>query len=142
MIWSFEFWGSIWFRFGKGKDREIREKERVLCPCSDLKHHCKHRGKEKSIGINTVRLHICHHQIIGTDSSTFSFFFFFFKIWEWNITFYWVFLLDRFIFDFSFDSFLFQAFGFSMKMFVFSIFSFFFFSLFWIIEITKPFPIF
>ncbi|XP_050270858.1 uncharacterized protein LOC126714661 [Quercus robur] len=25
-------------------------------------------GKEKSMGINTVRLHICHHQIVGTGS--------------------------------------------------------------------------
>ena len=55
----------------------------------------------------------------------------FFKIWIWNITLYWVFLLDRFRFDFGFDSFLFRVFGFSIKMFVFSIFlnfCFFFFS--------------
>ena len=63
----------------------------------------------------------------------------FFKIWIWNITLYWVFLLDRFRFDFGFDSFLFWVFGFSMKMFVFSIFQYFcfFFPLFWITEITK-----
>ena len=63
----------------------------------------------------------------------------FLKIWIWNITLYWVFLLDRCRFDFGFDSILFWVFGFSMKMFVFSIFIFlFFFSpLFWITEITK-----
>ena len=38
-------------------------------PSLDLEHGCKQ--KEKSMGINTVRLHICHHQIVGTGTGTF-----------------------------------------------------------------------
>ena len=44
----------------------------IISPSSDLEHRCKHLEKEKSMGINTVRLHIYHHQIVGTGSSTFS----------------------------------------------------------------------
>ena len=57
-----------------------RERERELSiPSSNLEHCRKHLEKEKSMGINTVRLHICHHQIVGTSSGTFSSIFFRFE---------------------------------------------------------------
>ena len=45
-------------------------------PSPDLEHRCKHIEKEKSMGINTVRLYICHNQIVGTVSGTFFSIFF------------------------------------------------------------------
>ena len=49
-----------------------REREREIeffVPSLDLEHHCKQ--KEKSMGINTVRLCIYHHQIVETGTDTF-----------------------------------------------------------------------
>ena len=44
-----------------------RERRReFFVPSSEVEHRCKHLEKEKSKGINTIRLHICHHQIVGT----------------------------------------------------------------------------
>ena len=86
MIWFFEIWSYIWFRFGEGKNREKREKERVLHSLFRLKAPLQAHREIKIYG-----LHIFHHQIVGTSPIMFSFIFF--KIWEWNITFYWVFFV-------------------------------------------------
>ena len=55
-------------------DTEIERQREFSVPLPDLEHCCKQ--KEKSIGINTVRLYICHHQIVGTVSGMFFFFLF------------------------------------------------------------------
>ncbi|KAK7836571.1 hypothetical protein CFP56_022362 [Quercus suber] len=46
----------------------LKKKKTFSVPSSDVEHRCKHIEKEKSMGINTVRLHICHNQIVGTGS--------------------------------------------------------------------------
>ena len=97
-----------------------KEKERV--PSLDLEHRCKQ--KEKSMGIiASTPLGYISATIRLSELAPVRFSLFFY-VWVRNITFCWLFSLDRFRFDFGFDSFLFRAFGFPMKIFVFSIFRF------------------
>ena len=86
-------------------NKNVADREReFFIPSPDLEHRCKQ--KEKFMGINTVRLYICHHQIVGTSTGTF------FSIFlDLGMKYYFLlsFLLDRFRFDFGFDSFLFRV---------------------------------
>ena len=102
---------NLRYRDREGGKKNIQHRYRPPpVPLPDLDNrNCKHIERENLPPSNYWN----QHRYIFL----FFFFisFFFLQIWVCNVTFYWVFLLYRFRFDFGFDSILFRVFEFSMK---------------------------